>query len=284
MASKKNLHPDLNGIETAQLEERLRKGQLTTSDVEHLLKILAALVREVLVRLAADGELLQSDDTKMKILNCLKNGQDPPVKKTQTTVIISHVKGRAITLHVTGASQAGVNVSNILAERSEDLPTPIHMCDGLSANNLTEDAIVANCKDHARRKFYDLRTSYKDEMNYILSELQKVYLVDREAKVLPANERLAMHLKLSKPILDSLYQWMQDQFTERKVEPNSPLGKAINYSLKRWPELTRFLDIPGVPLSNSDTEQAIKCAICHRKNSLLYRTQNGARNGDIIQC
>jgi hypothetical protein len=38
-----------------------------------------------------------------------------------------------------------------------------------------------------------------------------------------------------------------------------------------------------VPLSNSDTEQAIKWAICHRKNSLLYRTQNGARNGDIIQ-
>jgi hypothetical protein len=128
-----------------------------------------------------------------------------------------------------------------------------------------------------------LRTSYKDEVNYILSEIQKVYLVDREAKELPANERLAMHLNLSKPTLDSLHQWMQDQFTERKVEPNSPLGKAINYSLKRWSELTRFLEIPGVPLSNSDTEQAIKWAICHRKNSLFYRTQNGARNGDIIQ-
>jgi hypothetical protein len=219
----------------------------------------------------------------MKILNCLKNGQDPPIKKTQTTVIISHVKGRAITLHVTGAAQAGANVSNILADRSEDLPTPIHMCDELSANYLTEDAIVANRMDHARRKCYDLHTSYKDEVNYILSELQKVYIVDREAKELPANERLEMHLKLSKPTLDSLHQWMQDQFTERKVEPNSPLGKAINYSLKRWSELTRFLDIPGIPLSNSDTEQAIKWPICHRKNSLFYRTQNGARNRDIIQ-
>src|SRR6478735_9512701 len=39
MASKKDL--DLSGIETKQLEERLRAGQLTTSDVEHLLKILA---------------------------------------------------------------------------------------------------------------------------------------------------------------------------------------------------------------------------------------------------
>lgn len=143
--------------------------------------------------MAADGELLQSDDTKMKILNCLKNGQDPPVKKIQTTAIISHVKSRAITLHVTGPAQAGASVSTILASRSEDLEPPIHMCDGLSANNLTEDAAVANCMDHARRKFYDLRTSYKDEVNYFLTGLQKVYLVDREVKQLPADERLAMH-------------------------------------------------------------------------------------------
>ncbi|MDQ3233963.1 MAG: hypothetical protein M3Q07_19275 [Pseudobdellovibrionaceae bacterium] len=95
----------------------------------------------------------------------------PPIKRTQTTVIISHAKGRAITLHVTGPAQAGANVSAILASRSEHLKPPIHMCDGLNANNLTEDAIVANCLDHARCKFYDLRTSYKDEVNYILSEL-----------------------------------------------------------------------------------------------------------------
>jgi flagellar basal body L-ring protein FlgH len=43
------------------------------------------------------------------------------------------------------------------------------------------------------------------------------------------------------------------------------------------------LEIPRVPLSNSDTKQAIKWAIWHRKNSLFYRTQNGARIGDIIQ-
>ncbi len=71
------------------------------------------------------------------------------------------------------------------------------MCDGLSANNLTEDAIVANCMDQARCKCYYLRTSYKDEVNYILAEMQQVYLVDREAKELLAIERLAMHLKQS---------------------------------------------------------------------------------------
>ncbi|HYX38089.1 MAG TPA: transposase [Oligoflexus sp.] len=269
----------------AKIQER-RGMALPASNQDRMIKQVAysaAPVHETLIRMAADGELLQIDDTKMKILNHLKNGQDPPIKETQTTVIISHVRGRAITLHVTGPAQAGANVSSILESRSENLPPPIHMCDGLGANNLTEEAIVANCLDHARRKFYDLRSSYRDEVNFILSELQKVYLVDGAAKKLSADKRLAMHLELSKPTMDSLHQWMQQQFTERTVEPNSPLGKAINYSLKRWTQLTRFLEIPGVPLSNCDTEQAIKWAICHRKNSLFYKTQNGAKNGDIIQ-
>jgi transposase len=269
----------------AKIQER-RGMALPASNQDRMIKQVAfsaAPIHEALIRMAADGELLQSDDTRMKILRCLKNGQDPPLKKTQTTVIISHVQGKAITLHVTGTDQAGSNVSSILGSRTDGLPPPIHMCDGLSANNLSEEAIVANCLDHARRKFYDIQSSYKEEANYILTELQKVYLVDRKAKNLNAAERLKMHRKQSKPRMDALQQWMQLQIESRSVEPNSPLGKAIKYSLKRWPELTRFLEVPGVPLSNSETEQAIKWAICHRKNSLFYRTQNGARNGDIIQ-
>lgn len=179
----------------AKIQER-RGMALPASNQDRMLKQVAfsaAPVHETLIRMAADGDLLQSDDTRMKILGHLKSGQDPPLKKTQTTVIISHVKGRTITLHVTGVAQAGVNVSSVLESRTKGLPTPIHMCDGLSANNLTEDAIVANCLDHARRKFYDLHSSYKEEVSSILSELQKVYLVDEEAKKLPPGERLAMH-------------------------------------------------------------------------------------------
>jgi len=44
----------------------------------------AAPVFDELVRLAADGELLHSNDTRMKVLNHLKNGDDPPLKKGPT--------------------------------------------------------------------------------------------------------------------------------------------------------------------------------------------------------
>ncbi|RZK73875.1 MAG: hypothetical protein EOO85_16425 [Pedobacter sp.] len=53
--------------------------------------------------------------------------------------------------------------------------------------------------------------------------------------------------------------------------------------LKRWNELTTILRVEGAPLSNCDAEQSIKWAICHRKNSLFYKTLHGAKQGDIIQ-
>ena len=81
--------------------------------------------------------------------------------------------------------------------------------------------------------------------------------------------------------MDSLRAWMNEQFQQCKVEPNSGLGQALTYMLKRWELLTRFLEVPGAPLDNNICEQALKMAILHRKNSMSYKTLNGARVGDI---
>lgn len=73
---------------------------------------------------------------------------------------------------------------------------------------------------------------------------------------------------------------MQKQFEDKRVEPNSGLGQAMNYLLKHWEPLTLFLRQPGAPLDNNKSERALKMAILHRKNSLSYKTLNGARTGD----
>jgi hypothetical protein len=56
--------------------------------------------------------------------------------------------------------------------------------------------------------------------------------------------------------MDQLHEWMQAQLDQKKVEPNSGLGEAINYMLKRWETLTRFLSVPGAPLDNNITYAA----------------------------
>jgi hypothetical protein len=96
-----------------------------------------------------------------------------------------------------------------------------------------------------------------------------------------AEERLSFHQAHSKPTMDNLEVWLQRQFDEKLVEPNSALGDAINYLLKRWGPLTLFLRKAGAPLDNNLCERALKKAILHRKNSMFYKTRNGARVGDI---
>jgi hypothetical protein len=79
-----------------------------------------------------------------------------------------------------------------------------------------------------------------------------------------------------------LKNWLDAQFAEKQVEPNSGLGHAIMYLLNHWNELTLFLRQPGAPLDNNACERALKKAILNRKNALFYKTQRGARVGDMF--
>jgi hypothetical protein len=46
--------------------------------------------------------------------------------------------------------------------------------------------------------------------------------------------------------------------------------------------LTLFLGQAGAPLDSNIVERALKKAILHRKNSLFYKTANGAEVGDLF--
>ncbi len=52
--------------------------------------------------------------------------------------------------------------------------------------------------------------------------------------------------------------------------------------LKHWKKLTMFLRKPGAPLDNNLCERVLKKAILHRKNALFYKTERGARVGDLF--
>jgi hypothetical protein len=118
----------------------------------------------------------------------------------------------------------------------------------------------------------------------VIELLCKVYENDafaRERGMSP-EERLRFHQAESARVMDKLYDWLNEQIEEKEVEPNSPLGEAINYMLRRWKKLTLFLEIPGAPLDNNVAERALKKAILFRKNSLFYKTLNGAHTGDVL--
>lgn len=134
------------------------------------------------------------------------------------------------------------------------LGPPIQMCDALSRNIPKEmETILANCLAHGRRQFVDVAENFPDEVIHVLKLLKKVYINDNitRAREMTPQERLSYHQEHSKPCMDELEQWCQEQIDKRKVEPNSGLGEAITYMLKHWKKLTLFLQVAGAPLDNN---------------------------------
>lgn len=203
----------------------------------------------------------------------------------QTTAIVAVLTGRLIGLYFTGRKHAGENLGELLKLRAAGLPPPKQMCDGLR-QNLPADfqTLLGNCLAHGRRKFFDLFAYWPEECRYVLEALAEVYRTDARAKELGLSdeERLRLHQAESGPVMARLKAWMEEQFEEKKVEPNSRLGKAIQYCQKRWEKLTLFLREPGAPLDNNIAERALKMAIRHRNNSLFFKTPRGAAVGDLF--
>ena len=94
--------------------------------------------------------------------------------------------------------------------------------------------------------------------------------------------RQLRHEKDSLPLMENLFSWMAEKLHRREVEPNSKLGRAINYSLSRRDELLAFIYYPGCPLDNNQVEQRLKLVVLHRKNSLFFKHQTGAWVSDIL--
>jgi hypothetical protein len=194
------------------------------------------------------------------------------------------VENRKIALYVSGRRHAGENLEELLKQRRAGLPKPIQMSDALAANwSGKEEVIGAKCLAHARRKVFELTEIYPSECQVVLEAVGKVYQFDGEAKGLSAMDRLAYHQQHSGPVMEELKEWIERQFRERQVEPNSSLGKALQYWRTHWPELTTFLREAGAPLDNNLSEQALKRVVLSRKNSLFYKTEHGASVGDILQ-
>ena len=75
-------------------------------------------------------------------------------------------------------------------------------------------------------------------------------------------------------VLAEFKLWLEK--TQLQVPPKYALGKVINYSLKYWPELSRYKENGDWPIDNNVAENAIKPFVIGRKNWLFSNSQRGA--------
>jgi hypothetical protein len=202
-----------------------------------------------------------------------------------TTGIVAQGFDRAvppIVLYASGRQHAGENLDRLLAKRTEGAGDVIHMADASSMAPRSARRVTARCMVHARRYFIEAYAAFPEHCERVLNDIAKIYQFDDKTRGMDPDARLAYHQHNSRPIMEALYEWIETQFRERVVEPNSRLGKAFSYIKNHWKGLNRFLEVPGVPLDNNETEQELKPAQRHRKNSLFFKTQAGAEVGDVL--
>lgn len=236
-----------------------------------------------LEKVSANYTNINNDDTGTKILDVIKDNKLNPDKErtgTYTTCIFATSLNKpTIVLYYSSVRHSGENVANLLKKRDSTLPPIIQMSDALSANIPKEfKTILCNCLAHGRRNFVKLGVEFPTEATHVVTEIGKVYHYDSQAKQMGMSpeERLAHHQEHSGPVMDALKLWFQQQFDERKVEPNSGVGGAINYMQRHWEKLTRFLSIVGAHIDNNIVEQSLKLAIQVRKNSMFHKSEHGA--------
>jgi len=245
-----------------------------------------APVHEALVDVAANSEVLISDDTNMRILDHEEERDETERKAIHTTGIVAKSEGGpTVHLFLTGPRHTGENLVELRGRRDETLPDPIQMCDALPSNFPKGLRMLAGkCLIHGRRNFVDCREAFPVECEWVIRKIGEVYANERECKErgLDKFARLQLHAERSGPVMEEIRVYAKRHLDERLAEPNGELGKAFQYLLNHWPGLTLFLRVPGCPLDTCEVERALKVPIRNRRNAMFYKTRHGATVGDIL--
>ncbi|CDZ76806.1 Transposase [Legionella massiliensis] len=246
------------------------------------------LVFPTLEKIAANGSLIHNDDTVVRIVDVIRNNrQNPGQKRTgmYTTGILAQNGTHKIALFYNSKRHSGENMARLLNKRDKNKGQVIQMCDALSHNlPANHRTIVCNCLSHGFRKFEELLAFYPEHCQTLMKYLSTPFQVDEKSKQLGHNEqqRLLYHQTHSQLSMLKAKAYMEDLLSTKQIEPNESLGKAINYMLKHWDKLTRFLSVSGAPVHNNNMEQGLKIPIRGRNNWLFYKTEYGAMVGGVL--
>lgn len=149
--------------------------------------------------------------------------------------------------------------------------------DGIFAGG---DVIELACMAHARRKFYDARTTDPVRALDAVARIRLLYDVEKTAKDLSSDLRRELRRQQSVPVLADLGRWLDDQ--ARTVLPRSPLGNAIGYARNNWAALNRYLDDGDLDIDNNAAERALRCVAIGRKNWMFAGSDKGGRTAAVL--
>lgn len=152
--------------------------------------------------------------------------------------------------------------------------------DGYEGYHKLPDGIkVVGCLAHLRRKFFDAyKTLPKDRRDdstpaKCVAYCDKLFELERQFSGLTHEERLESREKLSRPLFNEFYAFIDSM----NGLPKSLLGTAVSYAKSQRKYVERYLEDGRLEISNNRAERSIKPFVIGRKNWLFSNTPEGAK-------
>jgi len=145
-----------------------------------------------------------------------------------------------------------------------------------------KEIILLSCWAHARRNFTQALDNDPERAQYVLGKIQQLYQLERHARDenLTHDDRKTLRQEHAKPVLKELETWLRHNHLT--TLPQSKIGKAIAYALKRWDKLQRYTEYGQVEIDNNLVENAIRPVALGRKNYLFAGSHEGARRAAML--
>lgn len=280
--SKYSLHLPLNRQSTTYAREGINLDVSTLADwVGAAAATLMPMVTAILMHVFA-GERIHADDTTVPVLAKGKTrtgrlwtyvrddrpfaGPDPPA----AVLFYSRDRGgehpEQHLVSYAGLMQADAYAGFNRLYEANRKPGPI---------------VEAACWAHARRKFFDLARINKAPIAIeAVERIDVLFAIEREINGMMPQERMRVRNERSRSLVIDLERWLREQ--RARVSKNSETGKAVDYSLKRWSALTRFLDDGRLCMSNNAAERELRAIALGRRNWTFAGSDEGGRRAAAI--
>jgi len=143
----------------------------------------------------------------------------------------------------------------------------------------------AQCWAHTRRHFVEARDSDPSSVDEVVAMIGELYEVEKDLREqsLEGEKKHNCRVTRSKPIVNQIFEWAEDQLQRLDLVPGDPYLKAVNYLYSRKQDLSVFLEDPDVPLDTNHLERQIRPVAMGKRSWLFCWTELGAKHVGIIQ-
>jgi transposase len=134
---------------------------------------------------------------------------------------------------------------------------------------------------HVRRKFFDIHAATASPIaGEAIRQIAALYGVESEARGLPPDQRKAIRITKSKPLVDTFHAWLEQQLA--RIPKGGDLAVAIRYALSRFTALSRYLNDGTLEIDHNIAERAIRGLAVGRKNWLFAGSDTGGQRAAAI--